>query len=201
MRQTFRGLNTVRNGRALFLVTGLLLASSGIRIGTYTGSALARETDEPPTLTTENADITTCESNTPEISTVLDALRQREERIKKKEMALIEKDAALALANEEIQRNLILLEQAESQLESTLALSDKAAEVDLASLTSVYENMKPKEASALFEEMDVAFAAGFLGRMRPDVAASILSGLSAQKAYSISVVLAGRNASAPIQKK
>ena len=32
--------------------------------------------------------------------------------------------------------------------------------------------MKPKQAAALFEEMDPNFAAGFLGRMRPDAAAA-----------------------------
>jgi flagellar motility protein MotE (MotC chaperone) len=41
------------------------------------------------------------------------------------------------------------------------------------------------------------FAAGFLAQMRPDAAAAVLSGLDPNKAYTISVVLAGRNALAP----
>ncbi len=41
------------------------------------------------------------------------------------------------------------------------------------------------------------FAAGFLGRMRPDAAAAVLAGLKPDKAYSISVMIAGRNATAP----
>jgi flagellar motility protein MotE (MotC chaperone) len=45
--------------------------------------------------------------------------------------------------------------------------------------------------------MDPDFAAGFLGRMRPAAAAGIMAGLSPQKAYTISVLLAGRNAQAP----
>ena len=53
--------------------------------------------------------------------------------------------------------------------------------------------MKPSEAAALFQKMDPDFAAGFLGRMAPKSAASILSGLDAEKAYAISVHLAGRN--------
>ncbi len=46
------------------------------------------------------------------------------------------------------------------------SLADVAAENDLQSLTQVYENMKPKDASALFEEMSPEFAAGFLGLAR-----------------------------------
>ncbi|MEP4475030.1 MAG: hypothetical protein ABJ024_08265, partial [Lentilitoribacter sp.] len=78
-----------------------------------------------------------------------------------------------------------------------MALANTAAEDDLVRLTAVYENMKPKDASALFEQMEPGFAAGFLGRMRADAAAGILSGLSPQVAYSISVILAGRNADIP----
>jgi flagellar motility protein MotE (MotC chaperone) len=57
--------------------------------------------------------------------------------------------------------------------------------------------MKPKDAAAIFESMDVTFAAGFLARMNRDAAARLMAGLSAEKAYSISVVMAGRNARAP----
>jgi flagellar motility protein MotE (MotC chaperone) len=80
-----------------------------------------------------------------------------------------------------------------------MAQSEVAAEDDLSRLTSVYENMKPKEATEVFARMAPEFAAGFLGRMRPDAAALILSGLDPDKAYSISVLLAGRNANAPVE--
>ena len=53
------------------------------------------------------------------------------------------------------------------------------------------------QAAALFQLMEPSFAAGFLGRMRADAAAAILAGLEPDLAYSISVVLAGRNANVP----
>ena len=104
---------------------------------------------------------------------------------------------ALSVIDEEITKRLTALEQAEVELRGTLALADNAAENDLARLTSVYENMKPKDAAALFGAMEPDFAAGFLGRMRPDAAAAVLAGLSPDAAYSISVILASRNANAP----
>jgi flagellar motility protein MotE (MotC chaperone) len=48
----------------------------------------------------------------------------------------------------------------------------------------------------LFERMSPDFAAGFLGRMRPEAAAAIMSGLPPELGYSISVLLASRNADA-----
>ena len=51
--------------------------------------------------------------------------------------------------------------------------------------------------SVAHEEMEPSFAAGFLARMRSDVAAGIMAGLKPETAYTISVILAGRNAKAP----
>jgi flagellar motility protein MotE (MotC chaperone) len=45
--------------------------------------------------------------------------------------------------------------------------------------------------------MDPGFAAGFLGRMRPDAAAAVLAGMDPAAAYAISAIIAGRNARAP----
>ena len=104
---------------------------------------------------------------------------------------------ALEIAESAIETKLAALVDAEEKLRETLALADGASEGDLTRLTSVYEKMKPKDAAALFEEMDPAFAAGFLGRMRPETAAGVLARLSPTAAYTISVMLAGRNATVP----
>ena len=101
---------------------------------------------------------------------------------------------ALALIESSVADDLRRLEEAEEELRATMAQADKAAETDIDQLTAVYENMKPDQASALFQMMEPSFAAGFLGRMRSDAAAAILAGLEPDLAYSISVVLAGRNA-------
>jgi flagellar motility protein MotE (MotC chaperone) len=49
----------------------------------------------------------------------------------------------------------------------------------------------------LFETMAPDFAAGFLARMRPEAAAAVLSGMTPGAAYTVSVLLAGRNALVP----
>ena len=98
-----------------------------------------------------------------------------------------------------VDQKLAELTEAEERLRATMAQSQAAAEDDIAQLTSVYENMKPKQASEVFARMTPEFAAGFLGRMRADAAAQILASLDPDKAYSISVLLAARNANAPTE--
>ena len=45
--------------------------------------------------------------------------------------------------------------------------------------------------------MDVAFAAGLLARMRPELAAEVLTGMSADAAYAVTLTIASRNAAVP----
>lgn len=189
-----------KSGRGtLFLIAGFFLASGLLRLGSGTGSAIAREVEAlRHTEAVEPVIPVVCE-NSEGIGELLASLKLREARIEKQETALQDRMQALAVAEVGVKKNLDALVQAEQRLKATMALADTAAEDDLSRLTSVYENMKPKDATKLFEEMDPQFSAGFLGRMRPDAAASIMAGLTPAKAYSISVILAGRNAEVPTE--
>ena len=183
---------------SLLLISSLFVASGAIRLGVDAGQAVA--TESPFLQTQDNQakpQIQPANSDQMEISVLLTAFQEREQRIAEAEERLAIRQKALQVANNEIERRLVSLKTAEDSLKSLLALANTAAEDDLVRLTAVYENMKPKEAAGLFEEMDPAFAAGFLGRMRPDAAAGVMAGLSPQAAYSVSVILAGRNADVP----
>lgn len=188
-----------KNGRgSIMLICCLFLASAAIRIGGEAGKAVATENPSPVATAQERpADQSQNGLDDEGLSEMLKAFQKREERIARIERDMAVRQKALQVADEEIEKRLSALQQAENSLRSMLAIADTAAEDDLATLTAVYENMKPKDVAALFEEMEPGFAAGFLGRMRPDAAAGIMAGLSPQKAYTISVLLAGRNANAP----
>lgn len=186
----------------LLLITGFFLASGLLRLGSGTGSAIAREVQSlshTDTQTVPDVAPLACEPGEEGIGELLAALKKREARVAEQEAALEMRMQVLAAAEEGAKKNLAALEAAEQQLKATMALADTAAEDDLSRLTAVYENMKAKDAAKLFEEMDPQFSAGFLGRMRPDAAAAIFAGMTPAKAYSISVILAGRNAEVPTE--
>lgn len=128
---------------------------------------------------------------------LLRALQERERKLTEREGILADRTQALDLADKRIQERLTTLVAAEKDLARTVAIADSAADNDVAKLVTVYENMKPKQAAPLFAAMAPDFAAGFLGRMRPDASAAILANLDPTAAYSISAVMAGRNAGAP----
>ena len=182
---------------ALFMISALLFGSALVRLGLEAGPAIAREaaaTFQPNTGHPADPDHP---ADSPELGEFLAALQKREAALRLRETQIEDRMKALEIADAAIEEKMAALVEIEAALSSTLALADGASEDDLARLTSVYEKMKPKESAALFEEMEPRFAAGFLSRMRPDAAAGIMARLSPQAAYTISVVLAGRNATVP----
>lgn len=186
-----------RAGRGALIIVALMFAASGaLRLGDGLGASLARAAEG--TMTAEHpaeaGDPQSCPAPPAELAA---ALSEREARLAAQLAALNDRQAALALADATIKGRLEELKRAEADLKATLAIADGAAETDLAQLTAVYETMKPKDAAKVFEAMEANFAAGFLGRMRADAAAAIMAGLSPEKAYEISAILAGRNATAP----
>ena len=184
---------------SLMAIAGFLVLSGVLRVAIGATEVLAREkaigleAPEP-----EASAAMSCEP-APDIQAVLEAFSVREARIETQEMAIQDRMQSLRIADEAVSRKLQQLTTAEEALRETIALAESAAETDLTQLTTVYEAMKPKDAAALFEEMEPEFAAGFLGRMSPEAAAGVMAGLSPKVAYSISVVIAGRNALVPTE--
>jgi flagellar motility protein MotE (MotC chaperone) len=186
-----------RRGKGTLHLIGALLIMSGVIRATNAGQAWAEgqpgHVTDPP--------VEAANRGVPGFDNplLLEALQKREARIAERERQMEERMQALQLAEREASERLAAMAAAEDSLKSTMALADVAAETDIQKLVAVYENMKPKEAAALFSQMTPDFAAGFLGLMSPQVSAQIMAQVSPETAYSISVVLAGRNAGVPTE--
>lgn len=187
-----------RRGRGtLTIIVALLLASGILRLGLVPSEAFAIGTADEFAPEMAETDMTCGPGDLP--AALMQALRAREERVMAREAQLADRLQALALAEAEIEEQLVALAEAEASLEAVLTIAEFAAQDDLDRLTTVYENMKPQDAAALFAQMEPAFSAGFMGRMNPTSAAAIMTNLQPEQAYLISVVLAGRNASVPTE--
>ena len=181
----------------LALIAGLLLTSAAIRVALHSDKVMALDGPDMHAHDRRHRRRRRLRPAARDLEAMLEAFEAREARLTQRETQLRDRMTALAIADEEIEKKLAQLEEAESALRATLALADSAAENDLGQLTAVYESMKPKQAAALFETMDPEFSAGFLARMQPAAAAAVMAGLSSERAYAISVILAGRNSSVP----
>ena len=186
-----------RINRVLPVIAGLLVVSGALRLGGEVRPALAQVTAPQAAPLGESEPIACPEPDAP--SALLDALRTREARAAEREAGIEARMAALREAESEIEAQLAALEAAEQSLAATLNLASTAAETDLSQLTLVYENMPAPEVAALFEEMAPQFSAGFLARMNPEAAAEVMTHLTSTTAYSISVVIAGRNVGVPTE--
>ncbi|MEP0209261.1 MAG: hypothetical protein ABJ370_21790 [Paracoccaceae bacterium] len=187
------------HGSIIFIII-LLCGSASLRVFSSATSAWATENtaiEEIETKNPENSSENTM--NAEGVDKLLKILINREEEVTIREDQASQREEKIEVAKRELEKQLIQLKNTEKQLRATIALANSAAENDIVKLTAVYENMKAKVAAELFEEMDPDFAAGFLARMKSDSAASIMTGLTPQKAYSISVILAGRNANTPTE--
>ena len=188
-----------RGGQVLAIVAILLIASALVRIVVGPAAAIAREMadgngeSDAVVAIAEDAEIA------PELISLLAEVKAREAALAEREAEIEARVEVLALVEEQVAQDLERLEAAEASLRATISVANQAAETDIARLTSVYENMKSENAAPLFQQMEPSFAAGFLGRMRPDAAAAILAALDPELAYTISVVLAGRNADVPVE--
>lgn len=175
---------------AMFLgVAGL------IRIGLGVTVAMAQEesgTPPTPPLATEAACITG-----PGLEKMVADLKDRAAQLSARETVAMQREQSLTLAQSRVDEKLAELKVAQETLSATIAEADHAADKDVSSLVAMYEAMKPKDAARLFAEMQPDFAAGFIVKMKPELAAAVLAGLEPAQAYSISAVLAGRNANAP----
>lgn len=182
----------------LFVVSSFLVASAVLRVGIGASEAIAREDFGAASPLAAMSTPQICQQSE-DLRPLMAAFDERENRIAKQEEEIRNRMQALSVADAEVTRKLSELEVAEDRLRNVIAMAETAADDDVSRLTRVYETMKPKNVAALFEEMDPDFAAGFIARMNPNSAAGVMAGLSPHAAYTISVVLAGRNANVPTE--
>ena len=200
MTKKYRSPARVSRG-SLSVIATLLIGSAALRIAAGGSEAWARQDEffqdrSEETAVEAQAAAQACTTDD-DYSAMIEAFSRRETRLNEREAAIEARMQALVQAEHDISGQLAELRTAENELSRTLQFADQAAERDVGKLVTVYETMKPKDAAALFEEMEPQFAAGFLARMQPESAAGVLAGLSPEAAYTISVVLAGRNIGTP----
>lgn len=193
---------TRRPGRrppAMALLAALFMSSAVIRA---IDPAIAFAVEPPKTATTDEAGLQSTtvsdeQLSYSELDTLLQTIRQREAQLNARENKVVEKERLIEAAEQKLRDQLSRLEQAETRLGALLQLADQAAEKDVGKLVAAFQTMDEKRAGPIFENMDVPFAAGLISRLDGIAAANILAVLTPEKAYAITVHIAGQNAQVP----
>lgn len=183
----------------LNIIIALFIASASLRIVGTIGPAIAQvegpQEIEPTSSISGSIPIDMTDERQ-RLERLMNVLSERKEKLDLLEKSLEQKEQALTILKDELDKNMSDLAGSSnpSQMNQSNGTDTLESRIDV--LTSVYENMKAKDAAPVFETMNPEFASGLIGRMHPEVAAKILAGLSTEKAYAITAMLAGRGAKA-----
>lgn len=121
---------------------------------------------------------------------VLQQLAKRREELELKSRQLDEREAMVAAAEQRMEQKMAELKALQSTVEDLLKQRSDAEEARLQSLVKVYQNMKPKDAAQVFEELDMDVLLEVVSRMNERKLAPILALVSPTKAKEMTYELA-----------
>jgi len=129
---------------------------------------------------------------------ILQALAERRKQIEERERALQEREALLKAAEQRITEKVNELKAIQAKLEGQVKKQENDRDEQLKRLVKVYENMKPKDAARIFEQLDDAVLLDVAERMKEVKLAPVLASMEPKRATTVTVELAKRRESGRI---
>ncbi len=125
---------------------------------------------------------------------VLQKLSARRKVLEKRATELDMRENLLQATERRVDAKVAELKRIQSTINSLLKRHDKEKEAQMKSVVKIYENMKPKNAARIFEQLDLAILLDVVERMREAKMAPIMANMSPVKAKSVTMALAKRRA-------
>lgn len=120
---------------------------------------------------------------------LLQQLAERRERIENREQELDRRNAMLKAAETRIDQKIGELKTLQTTIEGLIKKYDDQQEKKVAGLVKIYENMKPKQAAKIFEELEMDVLLMVAERINSRKLAPIMAAMNAEKAREVTVEL------------
>lgn len=120
---------------------------------------------------------------------LLQQLAERRERIENREQELDRRNAMLKAAETRIDQKIGELKTLQTTIEGLIKKYDEQQEKKVAGLVKIYENMKPKQAAKIFEELEMDVLLMVAERINSRKLAPIMAAMNAEKAREVTVEL------------
>ncbi len=133
-------------------------------------------TDDPTLLTPQEIDL-------------LQKLADRRREIAAREQEIESRVALLTAAEARIDRKIAELRNLQSEIQSRIQVFDEQQEKKMESLVKIYENMKPKDAARIFEDLEMDTLLEVAQRMKERKLAPVMARMNAEKAREVTVEL------------
>lgn len=121
---------------------------------------------------------------------VLQSLSARRDELDRREKALVEREALLSAASQEVDAKVAELNKLKGEIEKLLGQQSTMEEERIASLVKIYEAMKPKEAATIFNTLDIDVLLSVVSRMNERRISPILASMDPEKARLVTIRLA-----------
>ena len=132
------------------------------------------------------------EDLTAEEVALLQRLSERRDALENREQALTQREALLRVAEQRIDEKIEELTALRTQIEGLMGLADEEQEEHLVSLVNIYETMRPTDAAAIFNGLDMDVLIDVLQRMREQKSAPILAAMEPERARMVTSELVMR---------
>lgn len=123
---------------------------------------------------------------------LLENLGKRREELERWETNIQVKEAALDATEKRINDKITQIEAMKKDVSDLLAQYNQQEDTKIKSLVKIYENMKPKDAARIFDEIEMPILLLLIDKMAEKKASPILSEMSPQKAKQVTVELAAQ---------
>jgi flagellar motility protein MotE (MotC chaperone) len=121
---------------------------------------------------------------------ILQKLAQRRVELESWGSDLAMREQLLKAAELRIEAKLAELKGIQDSIKSSLRQHDDEQEAKLKSLVKIYETMKPKEASRIFEQLEMPILLDVIERMKEAKAAPVIASMDPEKAKKLTSELA-----------
>jgi flagellar motility protein MotE (MotC chaperone) len=128
---------------------------------------------------------------------LLQRLAERRQQLDARARDLDTREQALALAERRLDGKLQELKALKDQFEALVVERDESHETQLRSLVKIYENMKPKDAAPIFDQLDMPILLDVIERMKEAKVAPILALMNPDRARQVTQDLAVRREMPP----
>ncbi len=123
---------------------------------------------------------------------VLQKLSERRGALDTRERDIERREAMLKAAEDQIERKISEMKSVQTTIEGLLRQYNDQEDNKMRSLVKIYENMKPKEAAKIFEQLDMPILLEVVERMKEQRVAPILAEMDPSKARTVTAELAQR---------
>ena len=121
---------------------------------------------------------------------ILKNLSNRRQALEVKEAELANKEKILEATGNALANKMQELNQLQSKVNNLVKHYEEREKVQIKSLVRIYENMKPKEASKIFNELETKMLVALISHMKELKVAPILANMNSARAREVSIALA-----------